>query len=84
MLIIYTKNNLGGQGNLLGVKIKFEPRQILEKDIEFINKIKGGNIPTEFIPGVQKGLIFQQMQTGVMAGFPCIDFKATLYDGSLS
>ena len=48
---------------------------------EFINKIKGGNIPTEYIPGVQKGLLAQQ-QSGVMAGFPCIDFKATLYDGN--
>ena len=46
-----------------------------------INKIKGGNIPTEYIPGVQKGLLAQQ-QIGVMAGFPCIDFKVTLYDGN--
>ena len=54
--------------------------QEIQEGYEFINQIKGGNIPTEHIPGVEKGLIAQQ--TGVIAGFPCIDFKATLYDGA--
>tara|TARA_B110000444_G_C18558388_1_gene463632 strand:- start:8 stop:727 length:720 start_codon:yes stop_codon:yes gene_type:complete len=74
------KKQSGGAGQFARVKITFEPGEP-GSGYEFINKIKGGNIPTEYIPGVQKGLIFQQ-QTGVMAGFPCIDFKATLNDGA--
>ena len=74
------KKQSGGAGQFARVKIKFEPSEA-GAGYEFVNLIKGGNIPTEFIPGVQKGLIAQQ-QTGVMAGFPCIDFKATLYDGA--
>jgi len=74
------KKQSGGAGQFARVKIKFEPGEP-GSGYEFVNLIKGGNIPTEFIPGVQKGLIAQQ-QTGVMAGYPCIDFKATLYDGA--
>ncbi|MBT4950668.1 MAG: elongation factor G, partial [Pelagibacteraceae bacterium] len=74
------KKQSGGAGQFARVKITFEPGES-GSGYEFVNKIKGGNIPTEYIPGVQKGLIFQQ-QTGVMAGFPCIDFKATLNDGA--
>ena len=74
------KKQSGGAGQFARVKIKFEPGDP-GSGYEFVNLIKGGNIPTELIPGVEKGLVAQQ-QTGVMAGFPCIDFKATLYDGS--
>ena len=74
------KKQSGGAGQFARVKIKFEPGEP-GSGYEFINQIKGGNIPTEHIPGVEKGLIAQQ-QTGVIAGFPCIDFKATLYDGA--
>ncbi len=74
------KKQSGGAGQFARVKILFEPGEP-GSGYEFINKIKGGNIPTEFIPGVEKGLIAQQ-QSGVMAGYPCIDFKATLYDGN--
>jgi len=74
------KKQSGGAGQFARVKIKFEPSEP-GSGYEFINKIKGGNVPTEYIPGVQKGLIAQQ-QTGVIAGYPCIDFKATLYDGA--
>jgi len=74
------KKQSGGAGQFARVKITFEPGEP-GSGYEFINKIKGGNIPTEYIPGVQKGLIAQQ-QSGVMAGFPCIDFKATLNDGA--
>ncbi len=74
------KKQSGGAGQFARVKIKFEPAEP-GSGYEFINQIKGGNIPTEHIPGVEKGLIAQQ-QTGVIAGFPCIDFKATLYDGA--
>jgi elongation factor G len=74
------KKQSGGAGQFARVKITFEPGEP-GSGYEFINKIKGGNIPTEYIPGVQKGLIAQQ-KSGVMAGFPCIDFKATLNDGA--
>jgi len=74
------KKQSGGAGQFARVKITFEPGEP-GSGYEFINKIKGGNIPTEYIPGLQKGLISQQ-QSGVMAGFPCIDFKATLTDGA--
>ena len=74
------KKQSGGAGQFARVKIRFEPGDP-GSGYEFINQIKGGNVPTEFIPGVKKGLIVQQ-QTGVIAGYPCIDFKATLYDGA--
>jgi len=69
-----------GAGQFARVKIKFKPVEP-GSGFEFINKIKGGNIPTELIPGIEKGLLAQQ-QSGVIAGFPCIDFIATLYDGA--
>ena len=72
MLITHTKT-IWWSRSISRVKIKFEP-EILEVVNEFVNQIKGGNIPTEHIPGVEKGLLAQQ-QTGVIAGFPCIDFK---------
>ena len=74
------KKQSGGAGQFARVKISFDPGEP-GSGYEFINKIKGGNIPTDYIPGVQKGLIAQQ-QSGVIAGFPCIDFKATLNDGA--
>jgi len=73
------KKQSGGAGQFARVKIKFEPLDI-GNGFEFVNKVKGGNIPTEYIPGIEKGLIAQQ-QTGIVAGFPTIDFRATLYDG---
>ena len=76
----YHKKQSGGAGQFARVKISFAPGEP-GSGYEFINKIKGGNIPTDYIPGVQKGLIAQQ-QSGVIAGFPCIDFKATLNDGA--
>ena len=74
------KKQSGGAGQFARVKITFDPGEP-GSGYEFVNKIKGGNVPTEYIPGVQKGLIAQQ-QSGIMAGFPCIDFKATLTDGA--
>ena len=74
------KKQSGGAGQFARVKIRFESGDP-GSGYEFINQIKGGNVPTEFIPGVQKGLMVQQ-QTGVIAGYPCIDFKATLFDGA--
>ena len=74
------KKQSGGAGQFARVQIIFEPSKPGEGFI-FENKITGGDIPKEYIPGVQKGLEAQR-QTGVIAGFPVIDFKATLHDGA--
>jgi elongation factor G len=70
----------GGKGQYGHVKIKIEP---LEQGIgyEFVDEIKGGVIPKEFIPSVNKG-IQEQMESGVLAGYPMVDCKVTLIDGS--
>ncbi|MCK5866598.1 MAG: elongation factor G, partial [Marinobacter adhaerens] len=79
--IDYThKKQSGGAGQFARVIITFEPQKPGE-GFAFESKIVGGNVPKEYIPGVQKGLE-QQMQNGVIAGFPMIDFKATLTDGA--
>ncbi len=76
----------GGKGQYGHVWIKIEPLVHEEteedKDIyEFVNSIVGGTIPREFIPAVDKG-VKEQMEAGVIAGYPLIDVKVTLYDGS--
>ncbi|MDR1694922.1 MAG: elongation factor G [Lactobacillaceae bacterium] len=79
--IDYThKKQSGGAGQFAKVKIKFEP---LESGVgfEFANTVVGGNVPKEYIPGVEKGLR-QSMDTGVIAGYPVTGVKATLYDGA--
>lgn len=73
------KKQSGGSGQYAQVKIEFEPREP-GAGYEFENKIVGGSIPREFIPGVEKGLKIAQ-QTGVLIGYPTVDFKATLVDG---
>uniref|UniRef100_UPI002ACEEEAE elongation factor G n=1 Tax=Chloroflexus sp. TaxID=1904827 RepID=UPI002ACEEEAE len=70
----------GGKGQYGHVKIKFEPLPP-GKGFEFVNAIVGGVIPKEYIPAVEQGLR-EAMQTGVIAGYPVVDLKATLYDGS--
>jgi elongation factor G len=78
--IDYThKKQTGGTGQFARVKIKFEPGA-QGTGFVFENTIVGGSIPKEFIPGVQKG-IESAKDNGLLAGFPVIDFKATLYDG---
>lgn len=74
------KKQSGGAGQFARVKIVFEPLQPGE-GFQFESKIVGGNVPKEFIPGVEKGLI-QINDTGVVAGYPMIDYKATLIDGA--
>ena len=74
------KKQSGGSGQFARVIINFEPQEAGD-GFEFNSKIVGGNVPKEFIPGVEKGLK-SQMTTGVVAGYPCIDFKATLLDGA--
>jgi len=70
----------GGRGQYGHVWIEFEP---LERGagFEFVNKIVGGVVPKEYIPAVQQG-IEEAMQNGVLAGYPVVDLRATLFDGS--
>jgi elongation factor G len=79
--IDYThKKQSGGSGQYARVKIVFEPTTP-GSGYSFDSKIIGGSIPKEFIPGVEKGLASSR-ETGVLAGFPVIDFKAQLVDGA--
>ncbi len=70
----------GGKGQYGHVKILVEPN-VSGKGYEFINKIVGGAIPKEYIPAVDQG-IQGAMQSGILAGYPVVDVKVTLYDGS--
>ncbi|NQZ65767.1 MAG: elongation factor G [Mycoplasmatales bacterium] len=69
----------GGKGQYGHVWINFEPNP--EAGFEFVDKIVGGKIPKEYIKSIQAGLV-EKMKAGVLAGYPIIDLKATLYDGS--
>jgi len=72
----------GGRGQYGHVWVKFEPGEDESAEgLEFVNEIVGGIVPREYIPAVQKG-IEEQMQNGVLAGYPLLGLKATLYDGS--
>jgi len=70
----------GGRGQYGHVWLKIKPKERGE-GFEFINAIKGGTIPQEFIPAVQKG-VKEAMDKGVIAGYPMVDMEVTLYDGS--
>ena len=70
----------GGRGQYGHVWIKLEPNEA-GKGFEFIDMIKGGSVPREFIPAVEKGLR-ETLPNGVLAGFPVVDVKVTLFDGS--
>jgi elongation factor G len=72
----------GGRGQYGHVWVKFEPGEDANAEgLEFVNEVVGGTVPREYIPAVQKG-IEEQMQNGVLAGYPLLGLKATLYDGS--
>ena len=72
----------GGRGQYGHVWVKFEPAEDLGADgLEFVNEVVGGAVPKEYIPAVNKG-IEEQMRNGVLAGYPLLGLKATLYDGS--
>jgi elongation factor G len=78
--IDYThKKQTGGTGQFARVKIKFEPGEP-GSGFVFASTVVGGSVPKEYVPGVQKGLESAK-ENGLLAGFPLIDFKATLYDG---
>ncbi|WP_188149806.1 elongation factor G [Teredinibacter waterburyi] len=72
----------GGRGQFGHVWIKFEPAEDSNADkLVFVNEIVGGVVPKEYIPAIEKG-IAEQMQNGVLAGYPLLGLKATIYDGS--
>jgi len=70
----------GGRGQYGHVVFKIEPRNPGE-GFEFVNEIVGGVIPKEYIPAVEKGVV-EQMENGIIAGFPVVDVRVTLHDGS--
>jgi elongation factor G len=70
----------GGRGQYGHVWLRVEP-QPAGKGYEFVDGIKGGKVPREYIPAVQKGLL-ETLPNGVLAGFPIVDIKVTLFDGS--
>ena len=72
----------GGRGQYGHVCIKFEPaNDEAPEGLVFVNEIVGGTVPKEYIPAIEKG-ITEQMQNGILAGYPLLGLKATLYDGS--
>lgn len=70
----------GGRGQYGHVWLKLEPNEA-GKGFEFVDAIKGGTVPREYIPAVEKGLL-ETLPNGVLAGFPVVDAKVTLFDGS--
>ena len=79
---VYKKQS-GGRGKFADIRFEISPidADFEEDGLQFVNKIKGGNIPKEFIPSVEKGFNMA-MSNGVLAGFPLNSMKVTLYDGS--
>jgi elongation factor G len=69
----------GGKGQFARTEIRIEPND--GKGFEFVDKIKGGAIPNEYIPSVQKGIL-KTLEAGIIAGFPVVDVKVVLLDGS--
>jgi elongation factor G len=74
------KKQTGGSGQFARVKMTIEPNEA-GKGYEFVNKVIGGNVPKEYIPGVAKGVL-SVVENGVLAGFPMLDIKVTLTDGA--
>lgn len=70
----------GGRGQFAHIEIEVEPNE-KGKGFEFIDEIRGGVIPKEYIPAVQAGIV-EQMKNGIVAGYPVVDVKVRLYDGS--
>ena len=76
------KRQTGGRGKFADIIVRLEPKdKDFEGDLQFIDEVKGGNIPREYIPSVQKGFE-RAMKNGVLAGYPMDGLKVTLLDGS--
>lgn len=75
------KKQTGGRGKFADIVFSLEPRPDGQPGLEFLDQVKGGNIPKEFIPSVQKGFE-SSMQNGVLAGFPVTSLRISLKDGS--
>jgi elongation factor G len=73
------KKQTGGSGQYARVKLRIEPNP--GKEFEFANEIKGGNIPKEFIPAVEKGVV-EALEHGILAGYPMSDVKVAVFDGA--
>jgi len=73
------KKQTGGSGQYARVKLSVEPDP--EKDFEFVNEIRGGNIPKEFIPAIEKGVV-EALEGGILAGYPLNNIKVTVFDGA--
>ncbi len=73
------KKQSGGRGQYARTKLKVEPCP--GEGFQFVNEIKGGNIPKEFIPAIEKGVV-EALEGGIMAGFPMVDVKVTVVDGA--
>jgi elongation factor G len=73
------KKQTGGSGQYARVKLRVEPDH--EKNFEFVDEIRGGNIPREFIPAVEKG-VMESLEAGVLAGYPLNNIKVTVFDGA--
>ncbi len=75
------KKQTGGRGKFADIVVTIEPSDSEEPGLVFVNEVKGGNVPKEFIPSVEKGFK-DAMETGVLAGYPIDSLKVTLKDGS--
>ncbi|MFA5643940.1 MAG: elongation factor G [Patescibacteria group bacterium] len=75
----YAKQS-GGRGQYGHCYLRVEPQEV-GKGYEFVDEVKGGSIPKEYIPAVEKG-VKEAMQSGILAGYPMVDVKTTVYDGS--
>jgi len=73
------KKQTGGSGQYARVKLRVEPNE--ETEYEFVNDVRGGNIPKEFIPAIEKGVV-ESLEHGVLAGFPLSNIKVTVFDGN--
>jgi elongation factor G len=73
------KKQTGGSGQYARVKLRVDPNP--EKDFEFENEVTGGNIPKEFIPAIEKGVV-EALEGGILAGYPVNNIKVTVFDGA--
>ena len=73
------KKQTGGSGQYARCKLRVEP--LPKGEFEFVNEIKGGNIPKEFIPAIEKGVV-EALEGGILAGYPMADVKVTVFDGA--